>query len=98
MCLTSGQGKMILDCNLCSRLCRVNGILFAMYNVVVDAIFDIGVGIRNAIEPLGIRFILSKQQLRGAITVKKAFLAFTIDGLDGVPKPLKARTLRHALP
>jgi hypothetical protein len=50
-----------MSSHLRAHLSRVNGILLAMYDVIVDAIFDIGTGVRDAVEPFGIGFVLREQ-------------------------------------
>ena len=49
---------------LCADLRRVDGLLFTMHNVVVDAVFDIRAGVWYVVEPFNIGLILGKEQGR----------------------------------
>src|SRR5207248_1488023 len=49
--LARGKCKMVMDRRLCPYLCRIDCLLFTVHDIVIDAIFDVGTGIRTGVEP-----------------------------------------------
>jgi hypothetical protein len=68
--------------HLRSLLLRIYRRLLAAYDIVVDAVLDVGSPVGNAEDPLGIGFVLREQQRHIAFTVQVALAQFGIDCLD----------------
>src|SRR5262249_50162260 len=61
---------MIMRRGFRASVLRVHGLLLAMDDVVVDAIFHIRGSVVAAIQAPVIRFVLSEEQLRGALAAE----------------------------
>src|SRR5712692_11027241 len=82
MCFSCSKGEMVASCHLCPHIGGINGILFAVDDVIIDAIFDIGTGIWYAIEPFNIGLVLGDKQVSHTITIQPALPIIIMISLD----------------
>jgi hypothetical protein len=66
-----------------SGLFGVHRLPGAVYGVVVDAVFDIGRAIFDAVEPLVVGFVLGEQQLRLPLAVEHPLAVVVVRERDG---------------
>src|SRR5260370_2280030 len=82
MCFSCSKGEMVASCHLCPHIGGINRILFAVDDVIIGAIFDIGTGVWNAIEPFHIGLLLAGEQVRRALAIQPALPIVIMLGLD----------------
>src|SRR2546422_334421 len=70
---TCCKHKMIMSCHLGPYLRGVDCLLFAMHNVVVDAVFDVRGSIWNAVQSFSVGLVLGKEQAWSTFAVEPTF-------------------------
>src|SRR5918993_4497319 len=70
--------QFVISGSFRAPLLGINRLLIAVNHEVVDTVFHIGRTVPVAKEPLRIRLVFRKQQLRFAITVQPAFAEFGV--------------------
>src|SRR5919108_4114009 len=88
--LTRAEGEVIMRRGFRAGVLRVHGRLPAMYDVVVDAVLDIGRRVGGAVQAPGVRLVLGEEQRRRALTAQLARTVVVMREIDdhGVPQRL----------
>src|SRR6185436_20659956 len=77
-----GNGESVMRTGLRPGLLRIDGVLLAEDDAVVDAVFDVRGAVGDAEDPLGVRFVLRKQQGDIASAGEVSLTQLGIDRLD----------------
>ncbi len=52
--------ELVMSCCFCASMLRIDRFLGAVYDVVVDAVFDVGSAVLDSKEPPGVRLVLGE--------------------------------------
>src|SRR6516162_6991937 len=74
--------ELIVRCRLCPGLGRIDSVLPARHDIVVDAILDVGGRVRTAKDPLIVRIVFGEQEARIAVAMQHEAAELGMRGFD----------------